>query len=834
MIKSFFVYLPSVLIPRLGAITIIIFGSHLLTPDQLGYLSLVTVIGEFAEMISTNWSRIAILRFGSQEAGVSRAYCFKMARIVLVCSFFALVGAVSVAWFLAPEKHWQVTLALVAYVLAAALVRFGVTVLQSAARKEKASAIESLRGTISIIAALLAMAVSKDFLTTSLVASAVNICAGIIGVTMGIRATNLGVPDNIPWKLLLQFALPLIILTLLSQLITSLDKALLKRFYDATTLGLYGVAFAIGRGGFDVIANSFNIGGFVQLSAMTNQGQLKELPAQISQQMAHILSISIPAAGVLIGLRDVIAQVVFPAAYAQAFHVAIPLVACGAIALNLKNFVYDNIFHLYLQNFRQIPTLVAGALATVFVGILLLPNSHLLGAGAMFAAGGVVSLAATVALTHPFARIPLPRKSLLRSLGIGVAVWAVIAFSHQMLSIWLGSLGALVILGSLGVVAIVLSFGLCALSYKIRKGNLAYSFITSSPMKLTGLSSYAASMLSAIVKEKKYSSLVFLTNADIELFHGVNKLDSIKIVKLPSKKFIPYKIYEPIAHVVACVLAALHGCSAYISSTPGGSFIPIIDQYVTIHDLYDIDRRYRPLRTVLYSYIFRPLLALVSKGIICVSQSTKDDLIAFIPFANGKTHVVLEASKFSRVEIDPLSVTPRCFLFVANVQPTKNVECLLSALTILNKERSNFFVNWIGRDDLGIVEKWIDIHGDLDNFKRRGSVSDEELATAYQQSIALLVPSFREGFCLPVLEAHAFGLPVIAADIPILHEVVGKGGVFFSPAEPRQLAEHMKNLASNATLRLSLSKRASENVLRFSWEKSARNLLSFVDNINQA
>jgi glycosyltransferase involved in cell wall biosynthesis len=173
------------------------------------------------------------------------------------------------------------------------------------------------------------------------------------------------------------------------------------------------------------------------------------------------------------------------------------------------------------------------------------------------------------------------------------------------------------------------------------------------------------------------------------------------------------------------------------------------------------------------------------------------------------------------------------FAFVANVQLTKNVDCLLDALLLAQEAGHAIRVDWIGRDELGLVSQWQAKHERLSNFTVKGSVSEADLMDTYRNAVALVVPSLKEGFCLPVLEAHAFGTPVIAADISTLQEVVGEGGVFFDPTDPQQLLHQMLALAADDEVRCELSAKARLNGAKYSWAKAATELLAFVQQSSQ-
>ena len=67
------------------------------------------------------------------------------------------------------------------------------------------------------------------------------------------------------------------------------------------------------------------------------------------------------------------------------------------------------------------------------------------------------------------------------------------------------------------------------------------------------------------------------------------------------------------------------------------------------------------------------------------------------------------------------------------------------------------------------------------------AADDADLAAVYRESTALLAPSLGEGFGLPLVEAAAHGLPVLARDLPVFREVGGSGVDYFSGESPLQL-----------------------------------------------
>jgi len=110
-----------------------------------------------------------------------------------------------------------------------------------------------------------------------------------------------------------------------------------------------------------------------------------------------------------------------------------------------------------------------------------------------------------------------------------------------------------------------------------------------------------------------------------------------------------------------------------------------------------------------------------------------------------------------------------------------------------------------------------------------GFVSDDDLASLYRSSRAVIVPSLYEGFGLPVLEAMRLGAPVICARTSSLPEVAGDAALYVSPTDERQLALAIIQLMTNDDLYASLRRAGLERATHFSWDETARLTLAAFD-----
>jgi glycosyltransferase involved in cell wall biosynthesis len=358
---------------------------------------------------------------------------------------------------------------------------------------------------------------------------------------------------------------------------------------------------------------------------------------------------------------------------------------------------------------------------------------------------------------------------------------------------------------------------------------LGFSFITPIARRITGLSSYAESLIDAFASRHRLLSVKFFTNVERGVFERLGRNPNVDIVPIGFKTQRLFRAWSIGANLKASLAARLAGVRCLVSITPQGSFVPFVDQLLTVHDTYDLDPDYAPPGVLRYARAVRALSALGAKGIICVSDSTLRDLRKLTRSSGCALGVIKEASKYGTVGFDSGSASAgaRRFLFVANVTPTKNVACLLQALGLAQRRGLPIEVDWVGRDSDGLVAGWLREHGNLKNFHPLGTVLDPALRAAYRAAAALVVPSLKEGFCLPVLEAHSFGTPVIAADIPILREVAAEGALFFNPTDPEELLAAMLRLSTDDALRASLRERALANSRLYSWNRAAEELERF-------
>ncbi|MEN3281518.1 MAG: hypothetical protein V7607_2658 [Solirubrobacteraceae bacterium] len=100
-------------------------------------------------------------------------------------------------------------------------------------------------------------------------------------------------------------------------------------------------------------------------------------------------------------------------------------------------------------------------------------------------------------------------------------------------------------------------------------------------------------------------------------------------------------------------------------------------------------------------------------------------------------------------------------------------------------------------------------------------VDDRELASLYAGALAVVQPSFLEGFGLPPLEAAVHGTPAVVSALDCFAETLGDAALRVPPGDAHALAEAMLRIAGDEPLRVRLGAAARERAAAYTWERSA-------------
>ncbi len=109
-----------------------------------------------------------------------------------------------------------------------------------------------------------------------------------------------------------------------------------------------------------------------------------------------------------------------------------------------------------------------------------------------------------------------------------------------------------------------------------------------------------------------------------------------------------------------------------------------------------------------------------------------------------------------------------------------------------------------------------------------GFASDEVVAAAYAQSDILVVTSDHEGFCVPVVEAMAIGLPVVAFNQGAIPDVLGQGGLLIDSKDPYRLAAEIAALLGDTTRKQATHEAATQQLQSLALDTAADRFIGLV------
>lgn len=208
-----------------------------------------------------------------------------------------------------------------------------------------------------------------------------------------------------------------------------------------------------------------------------------------------------------------------------------------------------------------------------------------------------------------------------------------------------------------------------------------------------------------------------------------------------------------------------------------------------------------------------------AKHIFVPSKTVSTILKKYYPFVSEKITITYEGIAETFFSAPRSSKTPQIkkqLIYIGSLYPHKNIEVVLKALQKL----PDFTLKLVGSRNIFQEEtrKMVtQLHVEK-QVEFLGLLSDHEVCALYAHSYALIFPSLSEGFGLPGLEAMAAGLPVIASDIPIFHEMYGEAAAFFDPHSPDELREVVRVLEPSRKI---LQEAGKKHAAQFHWKSMA-------------
>lgn len=268
---------------------------------------------------------------------------------------------------------------------------------------------------------------------------------------------------------------------------------------------------------------------------------------------------------------------------------------------------------------------------------------------------------------------------------------------------------------------------------------------------------------------------------------------------------------------------------------------------VTIHDMANLffEEEAGNLRMQLRRFRFRRGLTRANR-VIAVSDATRRDVETLLGVSPDRIRRVYNApdpgfhadsAACSEEEkgriMERYQINYPFLLYAGNIRRHKNVPRLVEAFAVVRDQLQSHPVYKDLR--LVIIGDTISQHPAVRQtvIKSRvepvvrflGFVPFETLRCFYETAAAFVFPSRYEGFGLPPLEAMACGTPVVASNVSSLPEVVGDAAIQVNPENVFDIARGIRDVLLEEELRNDLIARGRLQASRFSWERTARQVL---------
>jgi glycosyltransferase involved in cell wall biosynthesis len=284
---------------------------------------------------------------------------------------------------------------------------------------------------------------------------------------------------------------------------------------------------------------------------------------------------------------------------------------------------------------------------------------------------------------------------------------------------------------------------------------------------------------------------------------------------------------------------------------PNGASLPIktlLPTITTIHDLTPMVMPCFPRRTAFFLKFLLTRSAKSSAAIITVSENSRRDLVRICGVPESKIHVVYEGydrALFNTVSPEPallqqllnrLGINRPYILHHGAIQPRKNLPRLIAAYRQMLARNPQLDLDlvlagpvaWQHEETLNAAQN---DNAGKDKVILTGALVDRDLSLLVRGASLEVIPSLYEGFCLPMVEAMACGVPTITANTSCLPEISGGVLRYFNPNSAEDIADLMESVLLSRDLRTELAERGREHAQRFSWDLCAQETATVLEQV---
>lgn len=343
---------------------------------------------------------------------------------------------------------------------------------------------------------------------------------------------------------------------------------------------------------------------------------------------------------------------------------------------------------------------------------------------------------------------------------------------------------------------------------------------------LTGLGNYSRSLIEHLANgfpQNQYFIYTPKAKANI-LKLPLFKKENI-FLKLPQKAKFLWRSFGVKHQLLKDRIDLFHGLSYEI---PFGLKKTKIKSIVTIHDLIFLRKPqyYEPIDRLIYDYKSKYACKNADQ-IIAISEKTKQDIIELYNISPAKIEVIYQscddsfkvaASTTRKEEVRLKYALPDEYLLsVGTIEPRKNILAIVKAMPKIN---TKFKLIIIGKEKpyANKVKLEIEKLGLADRVIFLKDIPFKDLPSIYQMASLFVLPSYYEGFGIPIIEALYSKVPVVAATGSCLEEAGGPNSLYVNPDDFEGFATAINGVLADSWLQQEIKEKGLQYVQSFNNE----------------
>jgi glycosyltransferase involved in cell wall biosynthesis len=363
-----------------------------------------------------------------------------------------------------------------------------------------------------------------------------------------------------------------------------------------------------------------------------------------------------------------------------------------------------------------------------------------------------------------------------------------------------------------------------------------------------GIGSYIRGLLGGLVRQDRWDLCATVHPGDDVLLPA-----GVSPVACDARHYSIAELFAVRGAIARLKPAVFHAPHYVVPVSPPAATV------VTIHDLMHLTQPEHgaPWKRAYARWMIGRATRLAAR-VIAVSEATKEEVLAFGPQQGPKVVVIPNGVRGDFFEWGKRAADARNEAAASPSTAAPGDSPAVSEVPVprpdsLSREISSYLL-FLGNDKPhknleGLLRAWPHVHAAHpalslvlagvmpgralpEGVKAVGWVPDEDVPALLALADALVLPSFAEGFGLPVLEAQAAGTPVACSDLPALHEAGGEAAVFFNPRDASTIASALNALLGDDEKRSLLRKKGRGRARAFSWDAVAEQTAKIYEEIS--